>query len=725
MKLLRRDECMVWLRDAISANVPAETISQFVRKRHREDIGQSRNLCGEWLHLSLQRLPELSIAPNSDIDESDSLDEESVSSAPSVSVSSISQGSDLADIARTVLSEIDSYEDENATPVISEHSASQIFSDSLPQDDMASDRKTTSSVPILSDLVYPIELLRSALIAMHELNIDVSGTVSDYLAFSLTNARLILPALHIMGANLQNIGALPSGKESEIELAGHLFRPTITDYICIDGSQFRQPHSELMHSGFQSAADDSRMKRVRSATSLLVQRFDCSKYSCDQAAMYQMAEAASSESLVNNNRGVVSAMYQLAEAASLRLTPQHVLDRFTETVQLALKLPRRSRSFRSGTRDSITSVATWSVRSHCPLLWSAGTKSGSYAFNMLCALDAAYSDQNSILACVHRLQMRQSIRSDRDHLRLFGRSVLLRASANRDLLHAAQNDIDLDSPSSILSSPTSKTKRKTSIYDLDFVDFCDTLMVLRCRGETSRAIALFGVVLDTLTKLLPSVSTDWEFRLILNGLKTTSHVLLVGGPSSYQLRSFPPALVGFLTQWVHVLEHGGEPVSNHTELEGLDHELCDRIFASTAVLHAQVKSHVGFDLIINSMRLNFQVFIIFRSFLRVLDTFFSLLFYYGFSMYFFQAMYLESLHVPLHESLARVSSREFLELCRHSHASVSRWFPSLGAQPDVSNGLVFVAPRAESEVMNLVQQQNPAASFAVPFLQVSCSAPSC
>jgi hypothetical protein len=484
------------------------------------------------------------------------------------------------------LSEIDTFQDDASMPVGGERSDSETHSESLSKDDASADAVHSSSGSVLSDLVYPIALLRSALTAMHDLKTEISRTVLTSLATSLRSAQLYLPALHLAYSNLQNIGALPSGEELEIEANDslHHHRPISTDYIGIAGSSIEQARLESSSAVALPAADETRMEYVRLATSLFARH----------AHMF------------NRNGGFISALYQMAEAESLRLTPRSVLDRVNETARLALKLPHRGLPFHRGTRDAIQSVGAWSIHVQSPLLWTADVKSISYAQNMSNGLSPVHSDQNSILAFLHRLKIWESVRSNlHKPSRILFRGILMSIISHRDLLSVVWNDLDVDSPHSIFADLTlvSHTLGPVNILGVDY-GFLRTMMwAYRRRGETSRAMSLFAYFIDKINETVTCrISRVAQRRPLFSALETIAQVLLSGGPSPFHLRVIPRALVELMTRWVHVLEHGAEPVSNRVELEGLDMSLCNRIFASTALLHAHVKSDVLFDFLINSLR---------------------------------------------------------------------------------------------------------------------------
>lgn len=84
-----------------------------------------------------------------------------------------------------------------------------------------------------------------------------------------------------------------------------------------------------------------------------------------------------------------------------------------------------------------------------------------------------------------------------------------------------------------------------------------------------------------------------------------------------------------------------------------------------------------------------------------------------------QSNALQSLSMP-HHSLARATSRLFLDLCRHAHTVASRWFYVLARYPnaDASNGFVLTAPSVMSNFMFVMHGRLPGAFIALPFLQV-------
>jgi hypothetical protein len=272
---------------------------------------------------------------------------------------------------------------------------------------------------------------------------------------------------------------------------------------------------------------------------------------------------------------------------------------------LALKLPHHGLPFHPGTRDATQSVGAWSIHVQSPLMWTADVKSISYAQNMFNALDAVHSDQNSILAFLHRLKVWETVRSNLNKMsRVLFRGILMSTISHRDLF-VLWNDLDVDSPHSIFADLTlaSHSLGQVDVLGVDYGFLRNMIRAHRRRGETSRAMSLFALFLDKINETNTSrISKFAQRRPLFSAMEIIAQVLLSGGLSPFNVRVIPRALVEFLTRWVYVLEHGAEPVSSRVGLEGLDMSLCNRIFASTALLHTHVKSDVLFDFLINSLR---------------------------------------------------------------------------------------------------------------------------
>jgi hypothetical protein len=311
--------------------------------------------------------------------------------------------------------------------------------------------------------------------------------------------------------------------------------------------------------------------------------------------------------LLHDNGGFVSALYQMAEAASLRLSPRPVLDRVNAAARLALRLPpAHDRSRPPGACDAMHSVRAWSLRAQSPFLWMPDVQGVSYAQNMLIfALDSEHSDQNAILAFLHRLKIWDSWRPNLGKSRMMFRNLTMSMITSRDLLHAAWPDLDVDAPRSLFAnlSADSLPFGQINVLGFDFGFLRNMIWAFRRRGECSRAIATFGFFIDKINESIAGrTAKSAPRRPLFYILESMAAVLLSGGSIQYELRVFPPALVEFLTRWTHVLARGVEPDSDRLGLEGLDPDVCARVFASTAALHAHVRSDVLFDVMIGSMR---------------------------------------------------------------------------------------------------------------------------
>ncbi len=625
-----------WLRAAVAAHAPADTILEIVSRLNLVDSGRTRNLCETWLRLALKLL-----------------------------------------LGRLQTEEV--------------HSSSTAMSDSLPA---------------LSDCQYPIELLQSALTAMRDMNIDIPRSLFDSLQPSLMAARLFLPALHIVHANLTNIGALPGDNEAQDEMREGAFLPTSTSYIGVlqcqsQSARFGSPsladdtnstsfgrssdppseraESLLPTSGstnrlnfgrfsseqtvfaesssstscgtspvssFQSTqqqlvfgesppsvADDMHISNFdqisqpeselaellppssgrpnsTSAESSSLHRADAARVGYLQSITSRVAQQVS----FSNNGGFISAMYQISEAASLRLTPQPVRDALIESARAALNLPRLE--FGPGARDSIESVGVWSINVLSSFAGQSDAVRELYFHNMLYAFEAMHSDKNAILACLHRFRMWASFHVGTSEARKICRNILLRMIIRRNLLNSAWGCMDVESPDSMFSVPALRSDIRAHASSIrksgSDIGMANLLIsAFRFRGEYSRAIALFSVLVDKLSNNISlyhlEQESDSNSRTCFFDIQIAAIALLSGGSPRFALRTIPRVVIEFMTRWANVVEHGAESVLDQVALSGIDVDVYDRALASAAILHVNAKSNVFLHELINNLRSKFQV----------------------------------------------------------------------------------------------------------------------
>jgi hypothetical protein len=380
--------------------------------------------------------------------------------------------------------------------------------------------------------------------------------------------------------------------------------PSIVDDTHITNfDRIPQPESEPTQSLPPTSGEILKQESAFAESSPTLQGADATRVGYLRSVTARVAQQAH----ISNNGGFISAIYQMSEAASLRLTPQPVRDALIESARSALNLPRLE--FGPGARDSIESAGVWSIHVQSPLARSSDAEREFYFQNMLHALDSVHSDKNAILACLHRFRMWESSRVSRSESRKICRNVLLGMIIRRNMLNSAWSCMEVESPHSMFTVPTSTSDL---FADQDPKNTLANLMIsaFRFRGEHSRAIALFSVLVDKLSsKILSRRQQESESsRPLFEDIRIASIFLLSGGLAPFELRTIPRALIEFMTQWVNVVEHGDDSIiSDQVALSGIDIDVHNRALASAAVLHANSKSNAFLQGLINDLRSHFQV----------------------------------------------------------------------------------------------------------------------